>query len=111
MRIFSKKELAYLEKLKERNAQLIRGKDLTEKSERELFYHGLSNHVSDNERKMRQRIRDKVSMAIVDLVLAGCAGVVPDKKLRKQGVREVSGIFDDVRTYMLLQMACGENNG
>ena len=38
MRVFSKKELAYLERLKERNAQLIRGKDLTEASERELFY-------------------------------------------------------------------------
>ena len=111
MRIFSKKELAYLEKLKERNAQLIHGKDLTETSKRELFYQCLSNPMNAAERKMRQRIRDKVSMAIVDLVLAGCAGVVPDKKLRKQGVREVSGIFDDVRTYMLLQMACGENNG
>ena len=111
MRIFSKKELEYLEKLKQRNAQLIRGEDLTEKSKRELFYQGLSNPMNAAERKMRQRIRDKVSIAIVDLVLAGCAGVVPDKKLRKQGVRDVSGIFDDVRTYMLLQMVCGEYNG
>jgi hypothetical protein len=108
MRIFSKKELAYLEKLKERNAQLIRGKDLTEASERELFYQPLSNPMAVNERKIRQRIREKAVMAIADLVLAGCAGVVPDKKLRKQGVRDVSGIFDEVRTYMLLQMVCGE---
>lgn len=108
MRILTRKQLEYLEKLKERNTQLVRcGEDL-EKA-REMWYQGLSNPMSSAERKMRERIRINALKAMLDLDLVGKAGILPDRKLRKQGVCNIVDMFDDVCRFMLIKMVAEKN--
>ena len=100
-----------MEKLRNRNAQLIREcKDLTGiETLRNLWYKGLSTPLSVNERKMRQRIRDKAYIAIADLALAQCAGVIPDKKALKKGILDIVDLVSEIKSAMLLQMVVGQD--
>jgi hypothetical protein len=110
MRVFSKHELEYLKKLRDRNARLIRESSLTEvETLRKLCCKGLTNPLSVNERKIRQRIRDKAYTALADLVLAQCAGVIPDKKAEREGVSSLADLANRITSVMLLQMVTEGN--
>ena len=64
--------------------------------------------MSAGERKMRERIRKKVFLACLDLSLAGLSGVVPDKKLLKEGVKSVVQMLEDVNQHILMEMVAGK---
>jgi hypothetical protein len=64
--------------------------------------------MSPSERKMRQRIRKNSMTAMFDLVLIGNAGVLPDLKLRKQGVQSIPGMLGQIQDVMILRMVAGE---
>jgi len=74
MRIFTKKERAYLEKLVCRN--LDSDKPNGEVNTR----NGLDKPMEQKERSNRSRIVNKSMNAIHDLVLAEQAGIIPSKK-------------------------------
>ena len=90
MRVFTKREREYLERLKRRNVMLVRE---SSPDSHKLFYKGLSVLMSASERKMRERIRRKALLACFDLVLAEAAGVFPHKKL---GVKSIQRLMDKV---------------
>jgi len=90
MRVFTRNEREYLEKLKRRNVVLVREKN---PDRHKLFCKGLSVPMSATERKMRERIRRKALLACIDLVLAEAAGVFPNRKL---GVKNLQGLMEKV---------------
>jgi len=103
MRFLTRKEREYLERLKQRNSLLLKEEKDQTKLDR-LWHEGLSNPTSPTERQMRRRIRRKAIAAMFDLVLVGNAGVLPDQKLRKQGVKSVAGMIDDIDNFMIIRM-------
>jgi hypothetical protein len=99
------KQRQYLQKLRDRNAQLIPGGDQGRDG---VWFEGLSRPMSPAERKMRQRIRRNSISAMFDLVLVGNAGVLPGPDQRKEGVTCVSGMLAQASDAMILRMVTGE---
>jgi hypothetical protein len=97
LRILTKKEREYLEKLAQRNIQLPR------EAKSELWFQGLSVPMAPGERQIRRRIRKKAITALFDLDLVGSAGVLPSRKIRKQGARSVVGMLDQIGFAMILR--------
>ncbi len=106
LRVFTRKELEYLNKLKERNSRLLEEKD--QRMQEKHWYQGLSNNMSPNERQMRRRIRRKAITALIELALVGVSGLLPDRKLRKKGINSIVEMLKDFHTYMLIEIACGD---
>ena len=105
MKALSRKQRQYLERLRDRNAQLIPQGNQGKKGD---WFQGLSTPMSPAERKMRQRIRRNCISAMFDLVLVGNAGVLPDLKLRKEGVTSISSMLSKISDSMILRMVTGE---
>lgn len=99
MKVLTRKQREYLEKLKIRNAKLAQ-------LEPERWFSGLSNPMAPSERKMRQRIRKNCFAAIIDLSLVGLAGVMPDQACRKLGIGSVSDLLRGVNLQMIVRSGC-----
>lgn len=101
MKVLTRKQRKYLEELKQRNIKLIKETNFGAEHEK-----GLSTPMTATERKMRQRIRKNVIKAMFDIALVGNAGLLPDRKLKKQGVKSIDGMLEDVHNSMILEMVC-----
>jgi len=100
LRVFSSKELRYLRELRCRNAVSLEAGE----GRWEVWCRPLSKPMGSCERKMRQRIRRKAFQAMVDLALGYVAGVLPDRRVRKRGVKRIVHMMAEVEDIMLAKM-------
>ncbi len=66
---------------------------------------GKEKPMSVRERMTRQRIKKKAQTAIRDLILAGVAGIIPDKKQQKEGkVKSIDGMCNKMADAFMCTM-------
>lgn len=81
MRVFTSKEREYMAELAYRNVKAGRKINWDD---------GLNKPMDAKERMMRKRIRKKTFNAVHDLVLAELASIIPEKRLRNDGILTVA---------------------
>ena len=52
---------------------------------------------------MRSRMRRKAIAAMFELALCGHGGVLPNRRARKEGSSTVSGMLEDISTFLMIQ--------
>lgn len=83
MRTFTKKEYAYLEKLRRRNARL------TAEGPLERLKDSLTKPMPVEERKLRSMIRKRCRRYLIELALAEYCGLIPDRVMISAGMNTV----------------------
>jgi hypothetical protein len=58
------------------------------------FKHNSKKPMDVEERKLRSRIRKKCRIYIYELALAQLCGLIPDKKMKKAGINDISSAIE-----------------